>query len=253
VSLTVATNTATVREEGGSAVVFDLVGGVFTPQSPRTLATLVQNANGTYTLTRQGRTGLTFDSTGKLTGERSLDGYNTAITYPSSTSMVVTEPAGRTLTYTKTGTHVTSISDNASPARTTSYTYDGSGNLTDVVDVGSGHWVFGYDASHRMTTIHDANPDASARRLYHSALEIGRDHIASTVNTLVLAYAGASLPLLVLFAVAGQRFGGVITSEVVAEEVVRTLVGSVGLVASVPVTTALSALVVTQQRGRHQP
>ncbi|MEA3077267.1 MAG: hypothetical protein QOF60_2175 [Actinomycetota bacterium] len=101
--------------------------------------------------------------------------------------------------------------------------------------------------------LHDANPDASARRLYHSALEIGRDHIASTVNTLVLAYAGASLPLLVLFAVAGQRFGGVITSEVVAEEVVRTLVGSVGLVASVPVTTALSALVVTQQRGRHQP
>jgi uncharacterized membrane protein len=93
--------------------------------------------------------------------------------------------------------------------------------------------------------LHDANPSRGARDLFRSALEIGRDHIASTVNTLVLAYAGAALPLLILFVVAGPRLGNVITSEVVAEEVVRTLVGSVGLIASVPVTTALAALVVT--------
>ncbi len=89
-----------------------------------------------------------------------------------------------------------------------------------------------------------ANPEMGARRLYSSALRIGRDHIASTVNTLVLAYVGASLPLLVLFSVSNRPLGSVIGSEVVAEEIVRTLVGSIGLVASVPITTALAAVVV---------
>ena len=72
---------------------------------------------------------------------------------------------------------------------------------------------------------------------------IGRDHIASTVNTLVLAYAGASLPLLLLFTQAGQPLSAVLTGETVAIEIVRTLVGSIGLVASVPITTLLAVLV----------
>ena len=88
-----------------------------------------------------------------------------------------------------------------------------------------------------------ANPAYRAKDLYRAALRIGRDHIASTVNTLVLAYAGASLPLLVLFTLSDRTLGDVITSEVVAEEIVRTLVGSIGLVASVPITTGLAALV----------
>lgn len=88
-----------------------------------------------------------------------------------------------------------------------------------------------------------ANPAYRAKQLYTAALRIGRDHIASTVNTLVLAYAGASLPLLVLFTLSDRTLGDVITSEVVAEEIVRTLVGSIGLVASVPITTGLAALV----------
>lgn len=76
-------------------------------------------------------------------------------------------------------------------------------------------------------------------------MRTGRDHIASTVDTLVLAYAGASLPLLVLFLVGNQRFGDVAASEIVAEEIVRTLLGSIGLVASVPLTTMLAAFVVS--------
>lgn len=88
-----------------------------------------------------------------------------------------------------------------------------------------------------------ANPSYSVKRLYSSALRIGRAHIASTVNTLVLAYAGASLPLLILFTISSRPLGGVLTTEVVAEEIVRTLVGSIGLVASVPITTALAAAV----------
>lgn len=97
--------------------------------------------------------------------------------------------------------------------------------------------------------IHAANPARTARQLYHSGMRVGRDHIASVVDTLVLAYAGATLPLLIIFTVSNQRLGNVLTSDVVAEEVVRTLVGSIGLVASVPITTALAAIVVTSGHG----
>ena len=61
--------------------------------------------------------------------------------------------------------------------------------------------------------------------------------------TLVLAYAGAALPLLLLFTLANRPFGDVITGDVVAEEIVRALVGSIGLVAAVPITTGLAAIV----------
>ncbi|QPP10738.1 YibE/F family protein [Streptomyces bathyalis] len=96
----------------------------------------------------------------------------------------------------------------------------------------------------------EADPGAGWRRLYGSAMRIGRDHIASVVNTLVLAYAGAALPLMLLFSIARSGVTTVATSEVVAEEIVRTLVGSIGLVASVPVTTLLAALVVSSDRNR---
>ena len=95
--------------------------------------------------------------------------------------------------------------------------------------------------------LHEANPGYSVRQLYSAAITIGRDHIASTVNTLVLAYAGASLPLLLLFAGAGRSLSEVAVGELVAVEVVRTLVGSIGLVATVPLTTALAAVVVTRR------
>jgi len=87
-----------------------------------------------------------------------------------------------------------------------------------------------------------AKPEAAARDLFRSAMRVGRDHVASTVNTLFLAYAGASLPLLLLFVLTGRSFGSVANGEVVAIEIVRTLVGSIGLVASVPITTALAVL-----------
>ncbi|MFJ8110180.1 YibE/F family protein [Streptomyces sp. NPDC096132] len=96
--------------------------------------------------------------------------------------------------------------------------------------------------------LHEANPAMGWRGLYRAGIRIGRDHIASVVNTLVLAYAGAALPLLLLFSIAQSSVGTVANSELVAEEIVRTLVGSIGLVASVPVTTALAALVVAADR-----
>ncbi|MEV6720894.1 YibE/F family protein [Streptomyces xanthochromogenes] len=96
--------------------------------------------------------------------------------------------------------------------------------------------------------LHEANPTMGPRGLYRAGIRIGRDHIASVVNTLVLAYAGAALPLLLLFSIAQSSVGTVANSELVAEEIVRTLVGSIGLVASVPLTTALAALVVSADR-----
>ncbi len=86
-----------------------------------------------------------------------------------------------------------------------------------------------------------ADPTLPRRELTAAALRVGRDHIASTVNTLLLAYAGASLPLLVIFTTANEGFLDVVTTDVVAQEIVRTLVGSIGLVAAVPLTTALAS------------
>jgi uncharacterized membrane protein len=92
-----------------------------------------------------------------------------------------------------------------------------------------------------VAALRRANPDLNRRQLYRTALRIGRDHIASTVNTLVLAYAGASLPLLLLYLESDQPWLRVTTGELVAVEIVRTLVGSIGLIFAVPVTTALAA------------
>lgn len=96
--------------------------------------------------------------------------------------------------------------------------------------------------------LHDANPDLGRRRLYAAALRIGRDHVASTVNTLALAYAGASIPLLLLFLLTRQSLGTVANGEVMATEIVRTLVGSIGLVCSVPITTWLAVRVIPSGR-----
>ena len=86
-----------------------------------------------------------------------------------------------------------------------------------------------------------ADPAAGFAELVRGGLAVGRDHVSATVNTLFLAYAGASLPLLVLFVSGGDALGTVATSELVAVEVVRTLCGSVGLIAAVPLTTLRAA------------
>jgi uncharacterized membrane protein len=91
-----------------------------------------------------------------------------------------------------------------------------------------------------------ADPGLGPAALFSAAMRIGRDHVASAVNTLVLAYSGAALPLLLLFSVADRGLADTLTTQVIATEVVRTLVGSIGLVASVPLTTALAVAVVTR-------
>jgi uncharacterized membrane protein len=100
-----------------------------------------------------------------------------------------------------------------------------------------------------VTELTRANPGLPPLDVFRRAMNIGRDHIASTVNTLVLAYVGASLPLLLLFSIYPQPFGQIVNREFIAEEIVRTLVGSLGLVASVPITTFLASVVFRSRPG----
>lgn len=98
--------------------------------------------------------------------------------------------------------------------------------------------------------LRSANEQLGSAELFAAGLRVGRDHIASTVNTLLLAYAGAALPLLILFSLSGMSLGFVVSSEDVALEIVRTLVGSIGLVAAVPLTTFLAARTAIMHPGR---
>jgi uncharacterized membrane protein len=93
--------------------------------------------------------------------------------------------------------------------------------------------------------LHELSPEAGWRELFRRGMAIGRDHIASTVYTIVLAYTGAALPLLLLFEIYQRPFWTVLTGSQVGEEVIRTLVGAIALVLAVPLTTVVGALVAT--------
>ena len=98
-----------------------------------------------------------------------------------------------------------------------------------------------------------AEHGASRRAIFTGAMRVGRDHIASTVYTLVLAYAGSALPLLLLFSVANRSLGDVLTSESVAIEIARSAVGGIALALSVPLTTAIAAVLATPRPTRSTP
>ncbi|MBI4089656.1 MAG: YibE/F family protein [Candidatus Levybacteria bacterium] len=93
-----------------------------------------------------------------------------------------------------------------------------------------------------VESIKDASLKITFVNLYSRAMKVGHDHIASVVNTLVLVYTGAALPLLILFTNNPRPFSQVINLEFIAEEIVRTLVASIGLILAVPITTLLAAL-----------
>src|ERR1700737_3347715 len=101
----------------------------------------------------------------------------------------------------------------------------------------------------------DNSPGRSAparrtrRTIFLGAMRVGRDHIASTVYTLVLAYAGSSLPLLLLFSVANRSLGDVLTSESGAIEIARSAGGGAALALSVPLTTAIATALATPERS----
>jgi uncharacterized membrane protein len=98
-----------------------------------------------------------------------------------------------------------------------------------------------------------ANPSFRFRELFGRALEVGRDHVSATVDTLVLAYVGAALPILLLFSATDVGAADAVKFEIVAKEIVATLVGSIGLIAAVPITTALAAVLALGRRRSGSP
>ena len=96
--------------------------------------------------------------------------------------------------------------------------------------------------------LHAGSPDAGWRELFGRGMRIGRDHIASTVYTIVFAYVGATLPLVLLVSISDRAMLDALTSGELAEEVARTLVGSIGLVLAIPITTIIAAWVVRSGR-----
>ncbi len=96
--------------------------------------------------------------------------------------------------------------------------------------------------------LHEANDKLDAVDLYKKAMNVGRDHISSMVNTLFLAYASSSLPLIILMRLQSASTLEIINNEAVAEEILRTLVGSIGLVLAVPITTGLAVYFYRKKR-----
>jgi uncharacterized membrane protein len=94
----------------------------------------------------------------------------------------------------------------------------------------------------------EARPRTGPNELYRSAMRIGRDHIGSIVNTLILAYAGASLPLLILISLSNQATSQVVGTEAIASELIRTFAGSIGLILAMPITTWIAARVAASER-----
>ncbi|MDX9893511.1 MAG: YibE/F family protein [Patescibacteria group bacterium] len=93
-----------------------------------------------------------------------------------------------------------------------------------------------------------ANPQLTQKKLYQQAMKVGISHLSSMVNTLFLAYAGAALPLLILFTIKQApflTFNQVINNEIIATEIVRTISGSIGLILAVPISTLIAAVLIT--------
>lgn len=93
-----------------------------------------------------------------------------------------------------------------------------------------------------VAELFDSNEAMSKLEAYRRAIRVGKDHVGALVNTLVLAYAGVSLPLLLYFNLSALSFWSLVNSEIFATEIIRTIVGSIGLVMTVPIVTSLAVI-----------
>ena len=143
-------------------------------------------------------------------------------------------------------THLTGLSEEENNAVAT---YLGNVSITGLLlagfIVGSLGVLNDVTVTQASTAFELAQHSDSRRAVFVGAMRVGRDHIASTVYTLVLAYAGSALPLLLLFSVANRSLGDVLTSESVAIEIARSAVGGIALALSVPLTTAIAVVLAT--------
>ncbi|MEV6851281.1 YibE/F family protein [Actinoplanes sp. NPDC051411] len=134
--------------------------------------------------------------------------------------------------------------DNTSSLLTTFHGIDLHGLLLAGIVIGALGVLIDITVGQAVTVAEMALGHTSRWDLYRAATRVGQAHVAAAVNTIILAYAGTSLPLLLLIAANNGPVGDLLTSEFIGEEIIRSAVGTIGLVASVPITTALATLVV---------
>jgi len=148
--------------------------------------------------------------------------------------------------------HLTGVTDDLSASVGTNQQVNTQGLLLAGIVIGSLGVLDDVTVTQAVTVTElvRANPRFSALEVFRSANRVGRSHIASVVNTVILAYAGSSLPLLILVVAADDPLGSVVTDQIIAQEIVRSAVATLGLVAAVPVTTGLAALVATREARR---
>jgi uncharacterized membrane protein len=140
---------------------------------------------------------------------------------------------------------LTGFTDDLSTSVGTTYGVDMRGLLLAGIVIGSVGVLDDVTVTQAATVgeIARADPGYGVRDLYRAGARVGRAHVASVINTIVLAYAGSSLPLVILVVANNDSFGQVVTDQIIAQEVVRSAVATLGLVAAVPITTALAAMV----------
>jgi uncharacterized membrane protein len=102
-----------------------------------------------------------------------------------------------------------------------------------------------------VSELYNSASHLSIKEIYMKAIRVGKEHVGALVNTLALAYTGASLPLLLLFSTSDSSMGSIINQEIFATEIIRTTVGSIGLVLTVPITTLLAVYLLKGYKGKH--
>lgn len=147
--------------------------------------------------------------------------------------------------------HLTGITDDISTSVGMTHSVNMEGLLLAGIVIGSLGVLDDVTVTQAATVaeVSRANPAYGFARLYRAGSRVGRSHIASVINTIILAYAGSSLPLLILIVANSDSLGGVVTDQIIAQEIVRSAVATLGLIAAVPITTALAAFA----SGRQQP
>lgn len=148
------------------------------------------------------------------------------------------------------GLHLTGVTDDVSTTVGMDLGVDMRGLLLAGIVIGSLGVLDDVTVTQSATVaeLAHANPAYRFRDLYRAGARVGRAHIASVINTIVLAYAGSSLPMLVLIVANNPTIGSVVSDQVLAQEIVRSAVATIGLVAAVPMTTALASAVSSRVR-----
>lgn len=141
--------------------------------------------------------------------------------------------------------HLSGITDDIATAVVTTHGVNMQGLLLAGIVIGSLGVLDDVTITQTATVdeVGRANPTYGFRQLYRAGSRVGRSHIASVINTIILAYAGSSLPLLILVVANDSPLGSVLTDQIIAQEIVRSAVATLGLIAAVPLTTALAAFV----------